>query len=161
MPLGHHPGFLVFGFHFWFCSFVFAFALRLDLMIGPGARLLGQADWPASPRDLPVSTSPVLESQSCTSPGFFIWIVGIQFRSSHLCGKYFTNDTFSPVPSKLFFHSCEVSTLPMTPSPQLPVNFFFFTNRRILLFSKCQSVVHENGCQRASLGGLGMRELLG
>lgn len=52
---------------------------ELGFLTGSGNHQGGQADWPTSPKHLPISTSPVLGSQVCTrAPGIFkTWLLGI------------------------------------------------------------------------------------
>lgn len=52
---------------------------ELGFLTGSGNHQGGQADWPASPKHLPISTSPVLGSQVCTrAPGIFkTWLLGM------------------------------------------------------------------------------------
>lgn len=63
--------------------------------MGPGARLLGPADWPTAPGICP-SPPPQYWNHSQVPVMVFTWIPGIRPGT----------------------HSCVASTLPTTPSPQ-------------------------------------------
>ena len=74
---------------------MYCYILRQGLSLGPGTCWVGQAGWPASPRNPPVSFSPGL-CHKHTPHLAFPWVLSTKIRSSCLHGKHLTNWTISP-----------------------------------------------------------------